>query len=261
MGTEDNSPCYELGLALSGGGARGVAHAGALQAFEEAGVKPDIIAGVSAGSIAAVLYAAGVKPREMLEMFEKAKFSDFARISGRKDGLFVLDRFVKFLMPKVAPYNNIEELPLPVVIAATDFIHGTPVVFDKGDIGTHVKASCSIPIVFPPVVIDGTPYVDGGLVHNLPAWTLRDKCRRVIGINCSPIVSEQLDGGMIDIAMRTFNLLAKGNMAEDMAMCDISIELRDIAHYKVFNLKDVRNVYISGYRTARRVLRDNRHLL
>lgn len=248
-------PRYKLGIALSGGGARGLAHAGALQAIEEAGLKPDIVAGVSAGSVAAVLYAAGMKPKEMLSFFEGAKFSDFAQINARGGGLFRITKFTKHILKKIAPYTRIEDLPLKTVIAATDFDNAVGEKFDEGDIGPIMQASCSIPIVFPPVKINGTNYVDGGVLHNLPAWTIREECETLIGVNCSPLITEKVSNGMLEIAMRTFNLLSKANMAEDMALCDIAVELRDIAHYKVFNLKDIRQVYISGYSTTRRALK------
>ncbi|MDE7396754.1 MAG: patatin-like phospholipase family protein, partial [Muribaculum sp.] len=84
---------YRLGVALSGGGARGFAHAGALKAIEEAGLKPDVIAGVSAGSVVAVLYAAGVSPDNILRLFSERGFSDFATIKPGAGGLFRADKF------------------------------------------------------------------------------------------------------------------------------------------------------------------------
>ena len=92
------SPKYKLGVALSGGGARGFAHAGALKALEEAGLKPDIIAGVSAGSIVAVLHAAGVSPENMLRLFSERAFTDFASLQLGSGGLFGIEKFKNFIM-------------------------------------------------------------------------------------------------------------------------------------------------------------------
>ena len=119
-----------------------------------------------------------------------------------------------------------------------------------------MMASCSIPIVFSPVTINGTRYVDGGVLHNLPAWIIRDKCDYLIGINCSPLPSDNGGSGIMDVALRTFNLMSKCNQAPDMALCDSIVELRDIAHYKVFNLKDINKVFISGYAATRRALKN-----
>ncbi|MCM1450401.1 MAG: patatin-like phospholipase family protein [Clostridiales bacterium] len=247
---------YRVGVALSGGGARGFAHAGAIKALEEMGIKPDIIAGVSAGSVIAVLYAAGKKPEEMLKMFEGVKFSDFARLNGT-GSLFQIQRFKKFILQNITPYNRLENLPMPTVIGVTDLDNGVPVMFQKGDIGDIMTASCSIPIAFPPIKIDGTRYVDGGVLHNLPAWTIRDKCDILIGVNCSPLLTDKAGNTMMEIALRTFHLMSKANQNLDMALCDIVVELKDIAHYNIFNLKDIRKVYISGYASMRHALKNN----
>lgn len=247
-------PKYRIGVALSGGGARGFAHAGALKALDEAGIKPDVIAGVSAGSVISVMYAAGMKPDEMIQSFNGIKFSSLARINGR-GSLFEINRFGKFISDHVKPYKNLEELPIPTYIGVTDFDEGLPAEFHEGDISRVVTASCSIPIVFNPIKIDGTRYVDGGVLHNLPAWILRDKCEYLIGINCSPLLTDKAGSSMMDIAIRTFHLMAKANQAEDMALCDIAVELRDIAHYNIFNLKDIRKVFISGYAAMRHTMK------
>lgn len=248
---------YKLGLALSGGGARGFAHVGAIKALESCGLRPDIIAGVSAGSVVSVLYASGMSPDDMIQLFANAKFSDFAELSIPKDGFFKLDRFKKFIM-KAVKVPNLEDLKIPTVICATDIDHGCRVAFSEGPIGERMVASCSIPIVFKPVRIHGTHYVDGGVLHNLPAWAIRSKCRRLIGINCSPLVTGSHKNTIIDIAHRSYNLMAKTNAIPDMALCDLAVETRDIASYKVFNLKEIKRVYQSGFDSTIEALRNER---
>lgn len=251
---ENKQKPYRLGVALSGGGARGFAHAGALKALEEAGLRPDVIAGVSAGSVISVLYSSGMHPDDMIKIFEGVKFTDFARIHG-SGSLFQISRFRKFILNHIGGYHNLEDLPIPTYLGVTDLDTGTPAEFHAGDIGDIMTASCSIPIVFPPVEINGTRYVDGGVLHNLPAWVIRDKCDYLIGINCSPLLTDKAGTSMMEIAMRTFQLMSKANQADDMALCDTAIELRDIAHYRIFNLKDIRKVFISGYSSTRRAIK------
>ena len=164
-----SSKPYKLGIVLSGGGARGFAHCGALLAFEEMGIRPDIMAGVSAGSIVTALYASGMRPREILEAFADVSFTDFAELSIPRDGFFSMDGFRKFLRKHI-PYTDISEFPLPIVICATDMNENRPAAFREGNVVDCVAASCSIPIVFKPVKIKGVPYVDGGVLANLPAW-------------------------------------------------------------------------------------------
>lgn len=240
---------YKLGLALSGGGARGFAHVGALQALTEMGIRPDIVAGVSAGSIATALFAGGNSPAEILHKFADVKFADFCQVGIPGDGFFAMDGFRKFLKKNI-PYANIEDLPVPVMICATDFDHGTPVAFTKGDIAECVCASCAIPIVFKPVRIDGVTYVDGGVLHNSPAWALRDKCKYLIGVNCSPVPKRGKPSSIMDVAQRTYDLMAKSNALPDMELCDLQITINDIAKYKVFNLKEIKRVYQAGYKAT-----------
>jgi len=247
---------YRLGVALSGGGARGFAHVGALQAIEESGLKPDIIAGVSAGSIVAVLYAAGLSSQRMLEIFSDAKFRDFCHWNIGRGAIFNMAPFKQFILKNLNGKVNFEDFDIPVYIGATDFDNGVPAVFSSGPVILPLIASCSIPIVFPPVKINGTYYVDGGVLRNHPAWIIRDKCERLIGINCSPLLkNHSAHNSIIESAFRTYNLMAKANQRQDMELCDISVQLPELAHYKVFNLKEIRSVYLRGYTTMRQILK------
>ncbi len=252
------SPKYELGIALSGGGARGFAHVGALKAIEESGLKPDIIAGVSAGSVVATLYAAGVPLDRMTEIFHDKGISDFVTLSLTNGGLMKIDKFKRLIVQTINEYGDfkdLEDLPIPTYVGATDIDNGLAVEFHSGPIGERVAASCSIPIVFHPVKIDGINYVDGGVLHNHPAWIIRDKCRRLIGINVSPMYTGKIKS-MVDVALRTYNLMAKYNQREDMAMCDLSVQTPELARYKVFNLKNINAVVMSGYIHTRKALKD-----
>lgn len=248
-------PPYRLGVALSGGGARGFAHVGALKALEEAGMKPDVIAGVSAGAVAAVMYAAGVPLNEMLSLFTSTKFTDFARPSLiHGDGMFSLMRFKQFI-EEATGIDRLENLRIPTYVGVTDLDHGEPAEFHEGPLGERVVASCSIPIVFPPVEIDGIHYVDGGVLRNLPAWIIREKCETLIGINVSPLRTFEYKKSFLDIGMRTYNLMAKANQQQDMDICDHVIITPELIHYQVFNLKDIHKAYLSGYAAAHRAIR------
>lgn len=246
---------YRLGVALSGGGARGFAHAGALKALEEAGIRPDVIAGVSAGSVVAVMYAAGVRPDDMLRVFDEGKFSDFARFSAKGGGLFRITRFRQHVMKQLGGIERLEDLKIPTYIGVTDIDNGRAVEFHEGPIGDIMQASCSMPIIFHPVKIDGVKYVDGGVLHNLPAWILRDKCDYLIGLNCSPMSSEKPGDSLLEIAQRTYVLMSKAQQANDISLCDLKVEMAELAHYKVFNLKKINTVFLDGYVKMRAALK------
>lgn len=248
---------YRLGVALSGGGARGLAHAGALEAIEEAGFKPDIIAGVSAGSVVAVLYAAGVRPRRILDMFTSVSVHDLTELTIGKGGLIKIDKFARYISRSLGQYKRLEDLHIPTYVGVTNLDAGIAEEFHEGMIQDIVKASCSIPIVIPPVTINGTKYVDGGVLRNLPAWTIRDKCDQLIGVNVSPLVKEKVKtSSIMEIAMRSYTLMAKSNQNADMKMCDLVVETREISHHRVFSLKEITQIYNIGYINMRKSLRD-----
>lgn len=241
---------YKVGLALSGGGARGVAHAGAIKAMLEVGLRPDIIAGVSAGAIVAVMYAAGLTPEQMVSIFASAKFSDFCEFAVPKDGFFHMNGFRKMLADHV-PFANLEDLPMPVAICATDFDRGRKVAFESGPLAERVCASCSIPVVFKPVVIDGTRYVDGGVLDNMPAWAIRARCKFLVGVNCSPVGDEGANrNNIVSIALRAYEMMMKNNSMADQSICDMLVTTDDIAGYKVFDLQGLQRVFDSGYNTT-----------
>lgn len=253
--TSTNPRPYRIGIALSGGGAKGFAHVGALKALEESGIRPDAIAGVSAGAIVAALYSAGVPLDKMMKLFTDAKFRDFCEFTVRGGGFFKIDKFKSFLRQAIGNYTDVSELPIPVYIGVTDLDHGVAVAFGEGDIVEAVSASCSIPILFRPVEIDGVRYVDGGVLRNMPSWILRDKCECLIGINCSPLPDDNLKNGVKDIALRTYRLMLKANVKDDMLLCDLAVETPEIASYKVFNLKEIQQVYIRGYAATKSALK------
>ena len=244
-----------VGLALSGGGAKGFSHIGVLMAFDRCGIKPDIMAGVSAGSIASVLYASGLKPIDIIQCFSDAsKFADFTEWSIPKEGFLKLDRFAR-LLDDWLPVKYLEELNIPTVVCATDLDHGKSVGWSKGEIIPRVVASCSIPVIFNPKVINGVHYVDGGVLRNLPAWAIRPYCKTLYGCNCSPLRKwNENNKSILDIAYRTYHLMNKSNTPQDMRLCDHLIQVFDISHVALFDLTSLRKGVMAGYEAAMKVL-------
>lgn len=247
-----------IGIAFSGGGAKGFTHIGALMAFEKFGITPDIMSGVSAGAIAAVLYGAGLSPVDMMRFFEEyGKFGDFTEWTIPKAGIFSLRKFGK-LLDAWLPVKNLEELKIPVVVCASDLDKGTSVGWSKGEIVPRVIASCSIPILFNPQVINGVHYVDGGVLRNLPAWAIRKYCRTLYGCNCSPVnKSYRYKASIVDIMTRTYNLMSKSNTLQDLNLCDYVIQPENVSHVGTFDLTALRKAVSVGYETACRVLDAN----
>ena len=145
---------YRTGIALSGGGIKGLCHAGVLKALEEVGIKPDIISGVSAGAIVGALYADGYTPDEIATLFEDISFRQMTKFRIPDGGLFRIDAFEEFMLKNLRA-KTFEALKIPLRIVATNLDKGTSVVFDKGNLINPIIASCSVPVLFTPKKIDG----------------------------------------------------------------------------------------------------------
>ncbi|MBE6307043.1 MAG: phospholipase [Bacteroidales bacterium] len=250
---KENTRPYHIGLALGGGGARGFAHVGVLRALEERGIKPDIIAGTSAGSIIAALYADGYTPQHIIKLFSELDVKELVDVTIPRNSLLKFDKFIHFLEQRLHT-QRIENLRIPTYITATDFDHGKSVAFDTGNLAQCVAASCAIPIVFPPVEIDGIHYVDGGVMRNLPATHIREFCDVLIGVNVSPMQHETYEQNLLSITNRAYNFLSCGNVFPDIALCDILIENEDISDFNVFDLSEQQNIEQMGYQKAIEIL-------
>lgn len=250
---------YNIGLALSGGGVRGFAHIGALRALEDVGIKPDIIAGVSAGSIVTSFYAAGLSPDEIFELFSRVDMNSFLQVDISKSGFLKLDKFRRFLA-KNLPVENIEQLAIPTIIAATDIEQQHEMPFTTGNIAERVAASCSIPLVFKPVKIDGTYYVDGGVLHNLPSYYLRPLCNKVIGINVSPSRLGPIKMNVRSLAYRTYKIMTMKNVNADKQLCDLLVDILSIQNYSTFDTKAATKIAQKGYFETMKILK-NSHLV
>ena len=176
----------KIGLVLSGGGARGIAHLGVIQALEELGVRFSMLSGTSAVAVIGALYCYGYKPQEIFQKFQQLSLYKSVRFSWRMSGLFSLDG-LKNILQEGIPENSFSALPKPLFIAATDLKAGVARYFSEGNLSDAVMASCCVPGIFSPVVIDGDKFVDGGIIDNLPVKPIRNFCDFVIASNCNPI--------------------------------------------------------------------------
>lgn len=262
MTGETNQKNKRLGLALSGGGAKGFAHIGVFKMLEECGLRPDIIAGTSVGALMGTLFADGYGADEIKELFTGREFSEFAQLQLPKSGLFDSKRFRDFLKRHLRA-KNIEDLAIPMVIVATDLDNGISHEFRSGPIVEAVTASCSIPIIFSPVVIEGIHYVDGGLFHNFPVSIIREECQRVIGVNVSPLIPQKYKQTIFHIAERSYHYMFRANTLEDREMCDVLIEAEEFGLYKTFDLENVDQIATIGYVAAGKafevVLQENKY--
>jgi NTE family protein len=242
---------YKLGLALSGGGAKGFAHIGVFKLLEEYDLKPNIISGTSAGALMGALYADGYSADQIKDLFTDREFSEFAQLQFPKAGIFDSGRFRDFLKRHLRA-TTFEELKTPLVVVTTDLDHGVSHEFRSGPLIDPIIASCSIPIVFNPVNINGTYYVDGGLFKNFPVSTIRDECERVVGVNVSPLIPIKYKQSIMSIAERSYHYMFRANTIEDRELCDLLIEAEEFGLYKTFDIENVNLISNTGYSAAKR---------
>ncbi len=255
-----NSP--KIGITLSGGGARGIAHIGVLKALLEAGIRPTIVSGTSSGAIVGTLYAYGSSIEEI---------SDFARVGSNLRLLRIgnpLKGFIKLTMLReklepILPVDCFDCLKYPLYITATDLQRGKLAVFSEGELIAPVMASCAIPLVFNPVKIEDFQYVDGGLYMNLPAQPIRDKCDILIGSDVMPLVQQEVEPlkSMLSIGNRVFDLAVSNNSEESRKICDHLIEPKDIDTYHVYNFTRADELIEVGYRAAMEGMNDLHELI
>ena len=246
---------YKIGIAFGGGGAKGAAHCGALQALYEFGIKADIVAGTSAGSIAATMYAAGMSPVEITNNFSSLDFRDLLGTQLPKGGMFDTKPLVKHLQ-KIIPYERLEDLPIKTMVVATSIERGKVRYFEEGEIAPRVAASCAIPLIYQPVWIEGEHYSDGGVLMNLPVSALRDKCEKVIALNLHQAGKICYRDSLYSIAIRSFSLMFLSNAMEDASRADIVIDM-NTSSYSAYDLSNIESLFYVGYNTAVEVLEAN----
>lgn len=233
------------GIALSGGGARGIAHLGVMKALDDHDIRPDLISGTSAGSIGGALYAAGYSPEESLDIIKQTSILSVFKPSYSWKGLLSIDKLAHILK-KYLP-STFEALNMPLYVAATDINQGKIKYFNSGELIPAILASCCIPVVFKPVIIQGKNYVDGGILNNLPAEALRSHVESLIGVSCNPAgVVDKLDNARL-LMERSSLLAIGGNTMVSKAICDIIIEPPGLVRFSGFNLSLAQDLFDTGY--------------
>lgn len=246
---------YRTGLILSGGGARGFAHAGILKALNESGIYPDVISGVSAGAIVGALYADGHTPDQILEIFSSNNsFFNYVKPKLPSKGLFKTKGLKKNLTSNLHA-DTFEELKLPLYVAATNIHTGKIEYFNSGPIVDKILASAAIPVLFEPVEIDGDLYVDGGVLDNFPVSPILKECRELIGISLNPILPEDNFNHLVKIAERTFRLSVSSNISPKIDLCTRIFEPEDLGNYGLLDASKGKDIFKLGYEYARALLK------
>ncbi len=216
----------KIGLVLGGGAARGFAHIGVIQVLEEAGIRPSLVVGTSAGSLVAAFYASGktgTQLQQVAETMEEATFADWTLpIFSR--GMLRGEALSRYVSTQVHG-RLIESMPMPLGIVATDLNNGQGVLFQRGDIATAVRASSAVPALFQPVRISGRDYVDGGLVSPVPVRYARQMgAELIIAVDISSAPESNSASDTLQILMQTFSIMSKSINNFELREADVVVK-------------------------------------
>jgi NTE family protein len=243
-----------LGLALSGGTARTVAHIGVLKALEAAGIRIDCLAGTSGGALMACMYAAGLPVAEMERLAVKARWKDIAAVTVPRLGFLSSHRIQDYVEQTIGRLT-FDQLKLPLAVVATNLANGHKRVFTSGKVSHAVRASCSIPQIFSPCEVDGELYIDGGIVEYLPVMALDAFSPQVvIAVNLGAYRETiRQPRHVLQLIMQIVTVVSKQNMPASEARADYVLR-PDLSRFGPFMLERAREMIRVGEAEAERHL-------
>ena len=251
-----------IGLALSGGAARGIAHIAVIDTLEQEGIPIHAIAGTSAGSIVGALYAAGMTVSEIKRILLNAKWKNILKLTIPKLGLMSSEGISRF-MEDVLPVKKFSSLSIPFAAVATDLKTAEKVVITSGSIARAVQASCSMPIIFTPTEINRKVLVDGGVASQVPVRAVREELRakQVISVNVNykALEFDEYDN-IIKIATHLSMLWASRNSREEEKLADVAIQV-NAAGIALYDLSKSRELLRRGRKAAEEKLPEIRKLI
>ncbi len=235
-----------IGIVLSGGGIRGIAHLGVLKALKDKDITISTITGTSAGAIVGSLYANNVDPYEALNIFNDIKFIRHLRPAFRAPALLNLETAFSLLKDYI-PHNSFEHLKIPLTITATNFNEGRLVYFSEGELIRKVLASSCIPGVFSPIMIDGKLYIDGGVMNNFPVEPLQNKCDVIIGSSCNHLPNITSIRNIKHAVERAALLSLNHTLEQKCEFIDVLIEPKGLGETSIFDVKKSEEIFWLAY--------------
>ena len=273
----------KVGVVLSGGGAKGIAHVGILKALEEEGIRPDFIVGTSMGSIIGGLYAIGYSadqldsivrqidwdiilssniPYNYISFEEKEYYTRFLATlyfkdgklsipSGMLEGQMLSQMLSRYTWPAMR-HDSFDDFPIPFRCVATDVSTGNPIVFNSGALGSAMRASMAIPTVFTAADLDSTLAVDGGVLDNFPVdEAIKMGADYIIGVNVSDegLTNAHELGSMTGILMQVAMFPSLKKVDSDIKKCDIYIK-PDLQNYSTASFNNYAEILELGYKAG-----------
>lgn len=255
----DQNKTTNIGLALSGGGVRAVSHLGVMQALTDYGIRFSHISGTSAGAIAAAFFGEGYAPKDFLQMLKQTSLLKLLRPSFGSTGLISILK-TRFLIKHYIPHNSFQKLKIPVTVTAVDLGEGRLVYFNDGELDMAILASCCLPGIFKPIMLNNHMYVDGGVLNNFPVEPLVGNCDFIIGSSCNhlEIVTEiKSFGNLID---RAAMIAINSTLNTHKILCDVVIEPHGLGGYGIFDMNAAEEIYMIGYEEGLKTINGNEKL-
>ena len=275
----------KIGIALSGGGIRGIAHAGVLKALEEENIKVDIIGGTSAGSMVASLYAIGYTPDEIYMNFKSnssrilgsSKFNFVGGIKNKFNKGFRNGKKIEEVFKELANKRKIEkinEIKMPIVIPTVDINDSKEYVFTNNiptenennkyisdiSVGEAIRASSSFPAVFDVCNIKKHIFIDGGALNNIPVGEVKKQgADKLIAVRFRGDKINE-NSNIFDIVMRTIDIMGNKIIEQDLLVSDYVLDI-DITNIGLFDINELDNCYNHGYMAMKNKLSEIKEIL
>jgi NTE family protein len=237
---------------LSGGGVRGFAHLGVVKAFLDKGIQVEQISATSAGALVGAFLANGFTPDEVMELVTGKMNFNLLHWSKSSGGLISLDK-VADLLQKNLRYTRFEQLPIKLYVTATNFAVGGQVVFSVGDLIQPALAACSIPGLFPPLYIDGVPYVDGGLSNNLPVEPFGSRKKDVVAVYVNPLGPFDPRDSVTAMIDRAIHMSFRELVMRSATDCYLFVEPAGLERFALLDLRNYQAIFDFAYQYARSI--------
>ncbi len=251
MNDSNSLKSNKIGLVLSGGGVRGMAHIGVIKAMREFDLEAAVVAGSSVGALVGALYANETPIMDMLRFFKETPLFKYNFLSIGKAGFLDTDRY-EDIFKAYFPHNTFEDLKKQLYVVATNLEKGEELFINTGELIKPLLASAALPPVFSPVDYKGSLYADGGIMNNFPLEPIKDKVDYIIGSNVS-IVSELNKKNLtnsIQLTGRVTGLMIYAINRDKIKSCDLVIEPKSLEHIGILDRKGIEKAYAIGYESA-----------
>jgi NTE family protein len=237
---------HNCNLVLSGGGVRGYAHIGAIKALMEKGLTFSALSGTSAGAMIGAFICDGFGPDEIAEIILKEEPKPSFNYRGIREGFLSFNSFTKTLKKNLRS-KELSQLRIPLYVTATDLHTGAQKIFSEGNIIEVLSASSAIPLLVPPVYVNGIPYGDGGMSNNLPTEPFNGSDLPLVGIHVNPVVEFQKHGGLMHTIDRSMHIIVRNNILSKISQCDVFIEPPALVKYHILERKRSSEIIRVGY--------------